>query len=517
MKTAKRIAALILCTVMVLSLFGCKAKDQVMETINEMNKTEPDPGIDKAGYVLPYLRSDSLDPYEAESELNLAFATLLYDALFSVSDDFKVTPLIAQSYKADGDKITVKLKNVKFYDKSAVTADDVVRSFVLAKKSGFYSQYLSNLSDASSTDASTVVFTMKNKNPYEVSNLIFPIIKANRGESEEDSGYSADISVGSGRYILSDEDGKKILKVNKSRLGGYHPKYNKIGLRDITEPSSVPTLFSLSELDFYTESFSDGQFKKITGNTAKINTTKFTYLGVNNYRRALSDNRVRRAIALLLDREDIAGVAYGGYGVATVTPFSADFYAVKDCTVPSLRQNKNAAIELLEEAGYNEISGTGIRYGNNTSLEFGLAVNRENKFRLAMARNIQQALSKANIRVNIRELSYSSYVNDIEEGYFDLYIGETLLPNSMDLSPFFNIDGALSFGINEESKSISAYNSFESGEYTMQEFLDVFCDELPFIPVAYRQGVAVSSEGIKTKIKTSTGDWFSNIDEWTAE
>lgn len=516
MKGIKKAAVFILCAAMMFSMFGCKAKDAVIDTISEINKTEPDPGIDEIGYTLPYLRTDSLDPYKAKDEINIALTTLMYDSLFTVTNSFEVKPLMAESYKVDGSKINVKLKNVKFYDGTDVTADDIVYSFVRAKRSSVYSLFLKNLSDATASDSTAVVFTMSNLNPYEVSNLTFPIVK--RGDVDDTSdGYSTDISIGSGRYVFKDDGKSKFLVVNKNRLNGYHPKYNRIGLRDITEISSVPTLFSLGEIDFYTESFSDGQYKHYTGSAAKINTTKFTYLGVNNNRRALRDNRVRRAIALLLDREDIAKVAYNGYGIATVTPFCTGFYALKDCTVPSLRQNRQAAIELLEEAGYDQVSGIGIRYGNETSLELSLAVNKDNDFRLAVARNIQQALGKANIKVNIRELSYNSYVYAVEECSFDLYIGETQLSNSMDLSRFFNEDGELSYGISEESESISAYNQFEEGKLTMQEFLDVFCDDLPFIPIAYRQGMTLRSEKIKTASKTTTGDYFYNIDEWTAE
>lgn len=516
MKAAKRITALFLCAVTIFSLFGCKAKEQVLDTIAEINRTEPDPGIDEISFYLPYLRSDSVNPYEAENEMNLNLATLMYDSLFTVSDSFKVSPLMAESYTADGDKITVKLKNVKFSDSTDVTASDVVYSFVSAKRSGWYSQYLKNLSDASAADEMTVVFTLRNANPFEVSNLVFPIIKSDRDDDSQTENKSG-LPVGSGRYVFTDDGEKKYLAVNKQRLGGYHPKYNNIGLKDISEISSVPTLFSLGQIDCYTETFSDGQLKKITGNTSKINTTKFTYLGVNSSRRRLSDSRVRRSIALLLDREDIARVAYNGYGIAAATPFSANFYALEGCTIPSLRQNKAAAIELLEEAGYRDVSRLGIRYGNDTSLEMSLIVNKDNEFRLAMARSIQQALSKANIKVNISELSYNSYVYAVEDGNFDLYIGETMLPNSMDLSPFFNVDGALSYGISEECESIQAYNRFETGKCTMQEFLDVFCGELPFIPVAYRQGAAVRSDRIKTSARTTIGEWFLNIDEWTAE
>ena len=51
----------------------------------------------------------------------------------------------------------------------------------------------------------------------------------------------------------------------------------------------------------------------------------------------------------------------------------------------------------------------------------------------------------------------------------------------------------------------------------MQGFIDSFSDELPFIPIAFRQGIAVSSDTIKTDIVTAPNDCFANINEWTAQ
>ena len=51
----------------------------------------------------------------------------------------------------------------------------------------------------------------------------------------------------------------------------------------------------------------------------------------------------------------------------------------------------------------------------------------------------------------------------------------------------------------------------------MQNFLDAFADNLPFIPLAFRRGIAVKSDKIKTDINTIVSDCFYNIDEWTTE
>lgn len=512
MKTAKKITALVLCLVLILSLFGC-GDEQVRPAAKKI-----DPGIDKVGYSVPFLRSDTLDPYKAESELNQSLTTLLYDSLFSVDNSYKAVPQIADNYTFEDKKIEVKLKTVSFTDGTEVTPEDVVFSFVKAKRSSVYRPYLTNLVDCSTADGRSVVFTLEYKNPYELANIFFPIIKKGTEVDEESSDkYSAKLPVGSGRYTLVNNNESRYLEVNKLRLGGYHPKYNRIGLVDVSEETAVPNLFEMGQIDFYTESFSDGVFKRFTGTSSPKSMTNFTFLGINSDRRILRDGKVRRAIALLLSRADMAEVSFGGFGKATSTPFDPDFYGLEGCTLPPIKYDKRAAVELLEEAGFRDIGSAGIRYSEDSSLELSLVVNKENSFRVAMARSIQQSLSKASIKVILREVPYSSYIEYIENGYYDLYIGETRLSNSFDLSGFFNEDGELSYGISAESESTVKYNELEEGTIEMQEFLDTFADELPFIPLAYRQSMTVRSDKIRTDSKTTVSDYYNNVDEWTVK
>lgn len=517
----KRILASLLCIAVIIAGFtACNITDKVKDTLGDTQKTEPDPGIDKISYTLPYLRTDSLHPYECESDTNRNLSVLIYDSLISITNEFRAETVIASSYEKDGKAITVNLKSgVSFTDGSAVTADDVVYSFGLAKRNAYYSDYLRNISEASASGNGAVVFRLYNDNPDEINNLIFPIIKKGSDkDSDSSDSYSADLPLGSGRYSIKEENGTKTLTVNKQRLGGYHPKYNNIGLKDITEVASVPNLFSLGEIDFYTENFSGGVYKRFTGESGEFETTNFTYLGINSNTKVLSESNVRRAIALLIDRTDLASVSFAGFGIAAQTPFHPSFHGLDGCTLPPVKHDTKAAIGLLEDAGYDIVSEIGIRYSpEKGKLEITLLVNKDNSFKLAIARNIQQALAEADIRVILKEYSYSKYISAVEAGAYDLYIGEGRLSNSFDLSVFFTEGGALGYGIDAACESAKDYHEYENGEKTMQEFLDTFSDDLPFIPLAYRKGLTVRSEKIKTKNTTIVSDYYFNIDEWTVE
>lgn len=519
MNKFKKTLSFFLCCAVILTAFtSCEMLDLSIEPTTQPAAT-PVQGLDEIGYNLAYLRTDSLSPYECESETNLNIVKLIYDPLFNVGNDFKPSGVIAESYNYSAkNKITVTLKaDLKFTDGSALGAQDVVYSFVLAKNSTFYSPLLKNISDATAESASTVVFTLRKANPYEVSNLTFPIIKKDSDKDTSSSdAYSSALPVGSGRYTLKEENGSKKLVANNTRLGSYLPKYNFIGLKDITEVSSIPSLFDLNEIDFYTESFSEGSYKRYSGSSATYETSNFVYLGINSQSNLLKDSEVRRALSLLIDRSNISSVSFSDFASPTSTPFHPSFHGVKDCSILPIKYDKTAAEELLTDAGFDSFNSEGIVYNPmRGKLQLRLVVNKENTFKLATARNIQQTFAVAGIDVIIKEYTYNGYINAVKEGAYELYIGEVKLPYSFDLSGFFSEDGAYSYGIDPECKSAEDYNKFFSGEKNMQEFLDTFADELPFIPLVYRKGITVRSSKIKTASSTTVTDYLYNVNDWT--
>ena len=71
--------------------------------------------------------------------------------------------------------------------------------------------------------------------------------------------------------------------------------------------------------------------------------------------------------------------------------------------------------------------------------------------------------------------------------------------------------------LKRKSKTANIYSDYIGGNAEIQQFIDAFSDDLPFIPIAFRQGIAVKSDNIKTDIVTNPDDGFANIDEWTAQ
>lgn len=534
MQRMKRLTAIFLAVVILFSLSSCKMKEDIINTISDINAKDKNPGIDEVAYSIPYDRSDSLNPYEAKTDSNIELATLMYDALYGVDNEFKPIPIIAEKSSVTEKTLTVTIKSgLKFTDGTNITAVDILYSFRKAKNSDNYSTFLTNITDADGS-GNSVTFNLKHFNNYEANNLVFPIIKAEQeaysdddydeDEDEDNSSNKSDdkydvIPTGSGRYFVADAENSdsKVLKVNKNRLGGYHPIYNLIGLTDVKELTSLYNLFNLSEIDFYTNSFSEGKYVNYTGSGKNKKTSNFVYIGVNSNTESLKDGDVRRAIAMAINRSDLASIAFTNCASATSTPFHSDCTLLKNCTLPTIKHDIKAAIALLEDAGFKDVSAKGIRSSEKSSLELSLLVNRSNGFKLSMARSIQQSLAKVDIKINLQELEYADYVEAVKNLEYDLYIGEAKLSYSFDFSRFFTEDGGLDYGINPECDSAKAYKDYLEGKNSLQQFIDAFSDELPIIPIAYRDTLTVKSSKITTEIVTIPTDTFYNVGEWNVK
>ena len=535
LKYTKIITAVLVCIAMLFSLCACNGSKTVMDTISNLGKPKEEEPIDEIGFTIPYLRTDSLDPYKASNSMNKYISYLIYDSLYNVDGSFKESAVIAESYTLSDKALTVKIKSgLKFTDDSPLTSKDIIYSFKQAKDSIAYAAYLENIDSADASGDNTVTFTLKSSDSSEVANLIFPIVKSgsydeastdNTDDSDGEesttassgSGYTSKIPIGSGRYTFVSGNEAKYLQYNKSRLGDYNPKYAKIGLVDISASESFSSLFNLSKIDFYCDNFDSGKYTKFSKISSNIELTNLVYLGINSQRNELSEPKVRRAIALALNRAELASDSFAGCAVATSLPFHPSYYKLSGCTLPTLNIKTDNAANLLDEAGYSNINSSGTRYNEDKVMNLTLLVNSENDFRRSMARGIQQALEKINITVTIREVSYSDYASAVESESFDMYIGETELSNNFSLSRFFSAEGGLRYGISEKSETSRIYDKYLSGQADMQRLIGTFSDELPFIPLAFRQGITVNSDKIKNKIKTVPGDCFVNIDEWTAQ
>lgn len=145
-----------------------------------------------------------------------------------------------------------------------------------------------------------------------------------------------------------------------------------------------------------------------------------TFIRLNTTRPALSDPRVRQALSLTLDREQICDYIMEGYFPAhSLTPKMGSYEPV-----PKLTFDPEKARALLAEAGFPNGEGFPI---------FSLLISRPSA--RASSEAVQAMWSKyLNIRVNIQNMDWGSYISAQQSLNFDMasagWVGDYLDPTT---------------------------------------------------------------------------------------
>ncbi|MBF0487923.1 MAG: peptide-binding protein [Nitrospirae bacterium] len=147
----------------------------------------------------------------------------------------------------------------------------------------------------------------------------------------------------------------------------------------------------------------------------------YTYLGFNLKHPFFADKRVRQAIAYAIDKEEIIDIVLYGLGTASTGPYVPNTWPYNP-DVKKYPFDPERAKNLLAEAGWKDGAG-GILTNNGVPFEFTILTNMGNPLRMKTAAIIQWKLKQVGIRVNIRALEWSTFLNEfIDKKRFDAVI-----------------------------------------------------------------------------------------------
>lgn len=496
-KFHKIAAIVLLLPALLLVLSACAGKNP------QENGTETGDGADgtaaKASMTLPYYENDSKNPYFAKSSLNRALAALICEPLYRVDASYAPRAVLADSITADGLTRTVVLKNAVFSDGSGVTAADVVYSFEKAKASEWYGSRLAPIASAAARGGS-VVFTLSEAVPLAENLLTFPVVR--RGTAESAESYV----IGSGAFVLT-ADG---LSANPQKVDAAP----SVALLHIKNPENLENALEIGNIDYLFADFSDGEYTRVVAKNTFVTMNHMVYLGINHTSGALQSAAVRTAIYYAADKDAAATSGYRGTATACGLPFHPAFCAAQNLTAGTTAADTVRAEEILTRVGYNRYDKQGRRTNGQNTLAMTVLVNNDNNFRLTAAYNLAENLNAVGFSVTVESVAYEEYARRIAAGEFTLYLGETKLPENLSLSAFFG--GALSVGMQTDLPVFGEYAAFCRGERTAAHFADSFLDDMPFVPICYRAGMAAYTGSVQPDFSTAAYDIYGDITLWKA-
>jgi len=445
----------LLILVLILISASCKPRPQKTET--------PEPGgacseiQNQPGSVDKVLASPGEDPAPGDwlvrammdepGTLNPVTATDIYaelvDSLVMESlleldiDTQELKPLLAQTWEISPDKLTYTFhlrKDVRWQDGKPFTADDVIytlQKIMDPKVDAAHSRiYYIDCIEYKKLDDYTVFFRWRQ--PYfkalEILGtspmLIVPkhILDDNTDFNKHPFGRNI---VGTGPYkFVKWETGKRIELVRNENYWGKKPYPDRIVFKIITNEDVALQAFKQGEID--TVSLTPTQWTKQTNypefyqkaNKIAYDYPQFGYIGWNLRRAPFDDKRVRTAMTLLLNREAILKNIMFCMGKVVSGPFyiNTPYY---DQTIKPLPYDPEQAKKILDQAGWSDHNGDGVRDQDGKDFRFEFLMPSGNQDTEKIATIYKEDLAKAGIIMEIRQLEWAVFLQNIQDHKFD--------------------------------------------------------------------------------------------------
>ena len=359
-----------------------------------------------------------LDPHIVTAFSSFRRLDLLYNTLVKLDYNFNIVPDLADSWEIP-DSLTYIFhlkKGVKFHNGRELTADDVKFSLerILDPKTVSPGRsYIIPISNIESIDQYTIRIKLSSPLASFLDGLASKNCAIVLKEEVEKYGNLQRNVGGTGPFKLEEWVPDNYMKLvrNPSYFEKEFPYLDAVIFRVIPEQTSLLAGIKSGSLDMAT--INEGsiilQAKKdpnlVVMQVPGLNLRTF---GFNNTREPFSDVKVREAIALAIDRDEIVNAAE--FGMAQPSgPLAASVkkWAKSLEELPFSKQNLKKARELLVEAGYPD--GFSFNIVTSSTYEGGLAV----------AQVIQSQLKKVGLRPELEVVEWGIYIDRWVKRDFD--------------------------------------------------------------------------------------------------
>ncbi len=533
----KKLLFFLLLLMLFSAIAGCKGEQQALLRQSKGNvSAEPAYGdtlvvgsIGEPSNLIPMLSSDS-----ASSDVS----GLIYNGLVKYDTDLSVIGDLAESWdiSRDGLIITFHLrKGVKWTDGVEFTADDVMfgyQTIINDKTPTAYSEDFRQVKKAEVLDPYT--FRVTYEKPFAPAltswgNLVVLPKHLLEGKDITKSPLARD-PVGMGPFkLVKWVSGQELdLDSNHGYFEG-RPYIDRYVYKIIPDTATMFLELRTGGVDMmgltpiqYTKQTNS---KFFTDNFQKFRYPAFayTYLGFNLKHPFFKDKRVRQAIAYAIDKQEILDVVLFGLGNVSTGPYVPNTWPYNP-NVRKYEYNPEKAKALLGEAGWQTGSDGILHDKDGRPFDFTILTNIGNSLRMNTATIIQWRLAKIGIKVHIRVLEWSTFINEfIDKKRFEAVI----LGWSIGLDPD-QYDIWHSSKTKAKELNFVSYNNpevdalFEKGRRTFDikerkqayyRIQEILAEDLPYIFLYVPDALTIVNSRVKG-IKVSPIGITYNLPKW---
>ena len=333
--------------------------------------------------------------------------------------------------------------------------------------------------------------------------------------------------VGSGPYSLArwDRGATIVLRANPRYFGGA-PHVREIDIQIVQNENTQLVAMEGHQLDIATQARPSQleAYERIPGVRIVVAPTYLEdYLEYNTTRAPFDDVRMRRALAMAIDRRRVASTAFNGTAIPATSIMPPHNWAF-DPNNDSPPYDVVGARRLLDEAGWT-VGADGIREKHGRRLSFGL-MHTTSTTSAAIAEEIQRAWRDVGVDAQLRAVPRNVLVGQVEPaGTFDVILAgygydvdpdrsqliETkfIEPHGFNASRYSNAD------IDRWSEAaLRTYDRAERKRYysLIQRKLN---DDMPLVPIDWESFVYAVNDDLRGFEPETVNSDFWNVQDWT--
>jgi peptide/nickel transport system substrate-binding protein len=447
---------------------------------------------------------------------------LQYDSLMQIDTDGLPQPWLATSVEVSDDGLVYSLElaeGVTWHDGEPLTAEDVVFTvdyFTTNPAASRFARDLNGVEGAEATGDLTVEITLAAPNPsFPLRGLAdVPIIPEHIWAdvtTPEEHQFEDVSNVGTGPYRITEYTANQsyTLEANPDYFRGA-PAVDELVLVQFADDAGALAAMNSGEVDVIFGQVAPEQIELLSAQEGVeiLQGPEYTnqLLNYDAQLPPFDDVAVRQAMSLAIDRQDLVDTVF--LGAATVGnagwthPDSPAYNPDIETTY-----DVDAANALLDEAGYADADGDGIREFDGEPMSFEIITNSGDSLRLRTAELVGTMLADIGIEATVSSVEQATWEEAIWPG-FDVANGRNYQLGMWGWSAPTQADpGQIGALMHSDpligSLNVTGYSSTEADGLidqlrvegdpdARQDLLDqlqvLFAEELPFITLLYPDG-----------------------------
>lgn len=397
---------------------------------------------DEGDWLIWCLRAEprTLNPISAEADTYSFYVTLgnIFERLLEYDPDrVKLKPWLAESYEIsdDGLEMTVKLRDdIYFSDGVTITTNDIMFSYETimdpevdaANRRNLYDNFkeVIKINDR----AIKFVFDEPYWKSFEDAGF-FEVLPKHIYQFSDPAEFNKHRSdpVGSGPYIFEKwKIGREIVLRRNENYWGHKPKLKKIVYRFITNDVAALQALRAHEVDLliptpeqFSQLSTDKEFSKDFQSLAYWSPgVPFYFIAWNQAAPYFNDRRVRLAMTHIVGRDRIVEHLLRGNAKVVTGPFYIHGRQ-NDPNIEPWPYDLERANQLLDEAGWCDTNGDGIRDKAGTPLRFKFSYPTGSLLYEQLAKLFKDDAAKVGIDVIADPYEWSIFFERVNNRQFE--------------------------------------------------------------------------------------------------